>query len=99
MKEVLGGNMIETKEKKVSLNIKISESLNERLKQARIDARQQNKKFNVSQLVSDFLENKLELFYQGSIHLKDQNQLILSDETMQSLINDVKKAINVSLKK
>jgi len=46
-------------EKKVSLNVKIPEELDQRLKRAREIARSQNKRFNVSVLVSNFLEKEL----------------------------------------
>jgi len=46
-------------EKKVSLNVKIPEELDKRLKRARELARRQNKQFNVSNLVKIFLEKEL----------------------------------------
>ena len=44
---------------KESLNIKIPSDLNERLKSARKEARKQGFMFNVSEVVQEFLENKL----------------------------------------
>lgn len=46
-------------EKKVSLNIKISKELDERLKRARQEARNQGMKFNVSAEVESFLVKEL----------------------------------------
>lgn len=46
-------------EKKVSLNIKVPERLDSRLKRARATARDQGLKFNVSEEVEDFLEKTL----------------------------------------
>lgn len=46
-------------EKRVSLNVKIPEELDKRLKRARELARRQNKQFNVSNLVKIFLEKEL----------------------------------------
>lgn len=48
-----------TQSKKTSLNIKIPEELDARLKRARATARQNGFKFNVSQEVTQFLERKL----------------------------------------
>lgn len=45
---------------KVSLNIKITEDLDTRLKSAREEARKQGFMFNVSQLVQAMLEDELE---------------------------------------
>lgn len=50
---------LETVAEKKSLNIKISPELDARLKKARKDARDQGKRFNVSQVVEDFLEKEL----------------------------------------
>lgn len=44
---------------KESLNIKIPSDLNGRLKSAREEARKQGFMFNVSEVVQEFLENKL----------------------------------------
>jgi len=46
-------------EKKVSLNIKVSEGLDERLKNARVAARAAGMQFNVSELISTYLEREL----------------------------------------
>lgn len=46
---------LETLPQKKSLNIKISPELDARLKKAREDARDLGKRFNVSQVVEDFL--------------------------------------------
>lgn len=50
---------LEKVEKKVSLNIKISKELDERLKRARQEARNQGMKFNVSAEVENFLLKEL----------------------------------------
>lgn len=46
-------------EKKASLNIKISNDLNERLKRARKKARETGSQFNVSKIVELYLEKEL----------------------------------------
>lgn len=46
-------------EKKVSLNIKVSHALNERLKRARKIARENGSQFNVSNIVELYLEKEL----------------------------------------
>jgi hypothetical protein len=53
-------NLLTKSNKKVSLNIKISESLDLKLKVARKLAREQNMIFNVSKEVEDFLSKKVE---------------------------------------
>ena len=50
---------LETKEEKVSLNIKINKETDERLKRARKVARLRGGKFNVSEHVEDYLTTKL----------------------------------------
>lgn len=50
---------------KESLNIKISKSLNENLKLARAIARTENKKFNVSTQVEDYLTTLIGMFEEG----------------------------------
>ena len=57
---------------KESLNIKISKTLNENLKLARAIARNENKKFNVSTQVEEYLETLLEMFETGlKVSLED----------------------------
>ena len=50
---------LEKVENKVSLNIKISRTVNARLKRARAEARKQDMKFNVSLEVENFLLKEL----------------------------------------
>lgn len=69
---------------KESLNIKISSDLNERLKSARKEAREQGFMFNVSEAVQEFLENKLnevekELRKDNPNYEPKQNNLDLDD--------------------
>lgn len=55
---------------KVSLNIKVTEDLDTRLKSAREEARKQGFMFNVSQLVQTMLEDELE---KVEIELRKEN--------------------------
>jgi post-segregation antitoxin (ccd killing protein) len=51
--------MLKKVENKVSLNIKVSSEMNDRLKRVRDEARKRGMKFNVSASVEDFLEKEL----------------------------------------
>ena len=64
------------KESKVSLNIKISQEMDQRLKRARQLARKQGMMFNVSKEVEQFLEKELK---------KIERSLSLNDEFRENL--------------
>lgn len=72
-------------ENKVSLNIKVSQELDARLKRARAEARKQGLKFNVSQEVENFLLRELkkvekDLSIKQDIN-ESNNQLDLVEES------------------
>lgn len=68
-------------EKKESLNIKISPTLNLRLKRARQTARKNDLQFNVSRLVEEFLEKELK---------KIERKLLITQD-----ISEVKKQTDI----
>jgi len=66
----------------VSLNIKIEKKLDFRLKKARKVAREKKEMFNVSEIVSEFLNEKL-LEFESENNIKDEifnpNQITIFD--------------------
>ena len=61
-------------EKRESLNIKITQTLNLRLKRARETARKNDLQFNVSRLVEEFLEKELKKIEKELLITQDINE-------------------------
>lgn len=77
-------------EKKVSLNIKINEDLDKRLKRARKVAREKGKIFNVSKTVEDYLLKELK-----KVEKQLEINLSIKEEESQTTIFDESEEIKV----
>ncbi len=87
---------LEKVEKKVSLNIKISKELDDRLKRARQEARKQGMKFNVSAEVENFLLKEVKKVEKTLRVEQDINE---SNNQLNLIDNDIPKFTSKKVEK